>query len=511
MTPNTEEVVLRLSNVTKRFGDLVANDGISLELHRGEVLGLLGENGAGKTTLMSILFGHYLADEGSIEAFGEALPPGSPRSAIAAGIGMVHQHFTLADNLTVLDNVMLGSEPLWRLRSDRQGAARKLADLSERFGLAVDPEALIGDLAVGERQRVEILKALYRDARILILDEPTAVLTPQEIDSLFRTLGHMSNEGLSLIFISHKLDEVLSASGRVVVLRGGRVVGERPATDTNRQQLAAMIVGHELPETTRRPIEPGEPVLELRDVSLREGERRVLDSVSLTIRSREILGVVGVSGNGQGPLAQLVGGFMTPSEGDGLLFGEPIARCNAVRDRAGRVGRIPDDRHALGVVSDMAIWENAILDTSNRRRFARHGVLRRGAAMAFAEDLIERFDIRCRGPGAPTGLLSGGNMQKLILGRIFSLDPRFIIANQPTRGLDVGAIAFVQERLLEAREGGAAVLLISEDLDEIFALADRIAVIYRGRLTAPKPAGDLTIREIGLLMAGEWREAGHAH
>jgi simple sugar transport system ATP-binding protein len=507
----SEEVVLRLSNVTKRFGDLVANDHISLELRRGEVLGLLGENGAGKTTLMSILFGHYVADEGSIEAFGAPLPPGSPRGAIAAGIGMVHQHFTLADNLTVLDNIMLGSEPLWRLRSDHRGATRKLEDLSTRFGLAVDPTALIADLAVGERQRVEILKALYRDARILILDEPTAVLTPQETESLFHTLGQMSEQGLSLIFISHKLNEVLSASHRVVVLRGGRVVGERPATDTNGEQLAEMIVGHELPETTRRPLAPGEPVLELRDVSAQDSGRRVLEHINLTIRSREILGVVGVSGNGQGPLAQVAGGFLTPSTGDSLLFGDSIARSNAMRDTAGRVGRIPDDRHALGLVSDMAIWENAILDTSNRRRFAHLGVLRRKAAMSFAQTLIDRFDIRCRGPGAVTGLLSGGNMQKLILGRIFSLDPQFIIANQPTRGLDVGAIAFVQERLLEARESGAAILLISEDLDELLSLADRVAVIYRGRLTEPKPAGELTRREIGLLMAGQWREAGHAH
>ncbi len=511
MSRRDQDHVLRLEGITKRFGDLVANDRISLSLRRGEVLGLLGENGSGKTTLMSILFGHYLADEGTIEAFGRPLPPGSPRSAIEAGIGMVHQHFTLADNLTVLDNVMLGSESLWRLRSDRAGATRKLEALSARFGLAVDPSARIGDLAVGERQRVEILKALYRDARILILDEPTAVLTPQETESLFETLAQMSEQGLALIFISHKLDEVVSACHRVVVLRGGRVVGELPATDTSRERLAELIVGHELPAVTRRPVAPGEPILELRDVDLQADGRCLLASVNLTIRAREIVGVVGVSGNGQGPLAQLAGGSLTPSSGCSLLFGEPLARSNAVRDSAGRIGRIPDDRHALGMIPDMAVWENAILDTAHRRRFAWLGALRRSAAIAFTKTLIERFDIRCRGPMAATGLLSGGNIQKLILGRIFSLDPRFIIANQPTRGLDVGASAFVQERLLEARETGAAILLISEDLDEVFALADRIAVIYRGRLTAPKPAGDLTIREIGLLMAGEWREAGHAH
>jgi ABC-type uncharacterized transport system ATPase subunit len=505
------EVVLRLDGVTKRFGDLVANDRISLELRRGEVLGLLGENGAGKTTLMSILFGHYVADEGSIEAFGQALPAGSPRAAIAAGIGMVHQHFTLADNLTVLDNVMLGSEPLWRPASDRRGALRRLGELAQRFGLAVDPAARIGELAVGERQRVEILKALYRDARILILDEPTAVLTPQETESLFRTLGEMSRRGLSLIFISHKLDEVLSASHRVLVLRGGKVVGERPATTTNREQLAEMIVGHELPEPKRRHLDPGEPVFELRSATVRVDGRPVLDGVDLEIRSREIVGVVGVSGNGQDPLARVASGFLAPCSGQALLFGEPSERSGAERDAAGQVGRIPADRHAAGVVADMAIWENAILETANRRRFARFGILRRRAAMAFAERLIERFDIRCKGPAAPTGLLSGGNMQKLIVGRVFSLDPTFIVANQPTRGLDVGAAAFVQERLLEARGAGAAILLISEDLDEVLSIADRIAVIYRGRLTAPRPTGGLSRREIGLLMAGQWGQAGHAH
>ena len=505
------EIVLSLKDVTKRFGDLVANDRISLDLERGEVLGLLGENGAGKTTLMSILFGHYVADDGTIEAFGAPLPPGSPRAAIDAGIGMVHQHFTLAENLSVLDNVMLGSEPLWKPSTDRRSARAKLADLSDRFGLTVDPATLVGSLSVGERQRVEILKALYRDARVLILDEPTAVLTPQESESLFETLGQMSEQGLSLIFISHKLDEVLAASHRVVVLRGGRVVGERPVAGTSREELAEMIIGYDLQEPVRHEVAPGGPVLELEGVTVAQDGRAVLEAVDLTIRSGEILGVVGVSGNGQQPLAQVAGGFIAPASGTATLFGAPIGESSARRDVAGRVGRIPDDRHALGVVSDMAIWENAILDTSNRRRFAKHGMLQRTAAKSFAAELIDRFDIRCPGPNAATGLLSGGNMQKLILGRIFSLDPGFIIANQPTRGLDVGAIAFVQERLLQAREGGAAVLLISEDLDEVMSLADRIAVVYRGRLTAPKPADALTTREIGLLMAGQWREAGHAH
>ena len=504
------EVVLRIVGITKRFGDLLANDGISLELRRGEVLGLLGENGAGKTTLMNILFGHYMADDGRIEAFGEPLPAGSPRAAIAAGIGMVHQHFTLADNLSVLDNIMLGSEPMWRLRSDRRGAARKLQDLARRFGLDVQPDASTGDLAVGERQRVEILKALYRSARILILDEPTAVLTLQETESLFRTLGQMAEQGLSIIFISHKLDEVIAACSRVMVLRAGRVIGERPATGTNASRLAEMIVGHEVPATRRSAKTPGEPVFELRNVSAGAGGRDQLRDANLTIREREIVSVAGVAGNGQGSLARVAGGHANPTRGQALLFGEDASRSSASRDTRGRVARIPDDRHVLGIIPDMALWENAILDTANRQRFARFGIVRRNAAVAFTEELIERFDIRCRGPGMPTGLLSGGNMQKLILGRVFSVHPRFIIANQPTRGLDIGAAAYVRECLLEAREGGAAVLVISEDLDETLSIADRIAVVYRGRLSRPRPVGTLTKREIGLLMAGQWDKVDDA-
>ena len=498
------EVVLKVAGITKRFGDLVANDNISLDLRRGEVLGLLGENGAGKTTLMSILFGHYVADHGRIEVFGEPLPAGSPRAAIAAGIGMVHQHFTLADNLSVLDNVILGSEPMWRTRSDRRGAAGKLGALSRRFGLEVDPDALIGELAVGERQRVEILKALYRSARILILDEPTAVLTLQESESLFSTLGQMAEQGLSIIFISHKLDEVIAACGRVMVLRAGRVVGERPATGTNASRLAEMIVGHEIPATRRSVATPGAPVFELRNASVATSDREQLHGVDLTIREREIVGVAGVAGNGQGPLARVAGGHARPTRGRALLFGEDASRSSASRDTDGRVARIPDDRHALGIVSDMALWENAILDTANRRRFSRFGIVRRRAAVAHTEALIERFDIRCRGPAMPTGLLSGGNMQKLILGRVFSGRPRFIIANQPTRGLDIGAAAYVRDCLLEAREDGAAVLVISEDLDETLCIADRIAVVYRGRLSRPRPVESVTKREIGLLMAGQW-------
>ncbi|MFQ5775286.1 MAG: ABC transporter ATP-binding protein [Kiloniellaceae bacterium] len=510
MTVDSSDVVLRLRGITKRFGQLVANDAVDLELRRGEVLALLGENGAGKTTLMSILFGHYVPDEGRIEAFGAALPHGSPRAAIEAGIGMVHQHFTLADNLTVLDNVILGSEPLWAPRSERRRARAKLADLSARFGLTVDPAARVADLSVGERQRVEILKALYRDARILILDEPTAVLTPPEVESLFATLGQMARGGLSIIFISHKLDEVMRVSDRVMVLRGGRVVAERPARATDRHELAELMVGRRVTQPVHRPLPPGDLAFALEDATLERDGRPLLDRASLAVRGSEIVGVVGVAGNGQKALAELACGLTAPTRGAVRLFGAPVRRFAPAHFVAAGVGRIPDDRQAEGLIGDMTVWENAILETVRSPAYSRAGLLRGDAAIGFTRRLIERFDIRCPGPTARTGLLSGGNMQKLILGRILSIEPRFIVANQPTRGLDVGAIAYVQIQLLEARERGAGVLLISEDLDEVLALADRIAVIYRGRLTAPRPAQEMTTREIGLLMAGQWREAGHA-
>ncbi|MEQ8968040.1 MAG: ABC transporter ATP-binding protein [Azospirillaceae bacterium] len=510
MIEATRDTVLALDGITKRFGDTLANDAISLELARGEILALLGENGAGKTTLMTILFGHYTADAGSIAVFGRPLPPGRPRAAIEAGIGMVHQHFTLADNLTVLDNVMLGTEPLWRPRSDRRAARRRLEDLAARFGLEVHADARVGDLSVGERQRVEILKSLYRDARILILDEPTAVLTPQESERLFATLARMAAEGLSIVFISHKLGEVLAASRRIVVLRAGRAVAERETAATDRHELAELMVGQRLTEPRRQPLDPGAPVFALDGVDLPRAGGSALAGVDLTVREREIVGVVGVAGNGQAGLAALASGLAAPRAGRLALFGEPVRRPSPARFVAAGVGRIPEDRHGSGVVGDMAVWENAILERARDPAFARHGWLRQGAALAFARRLIADFDIRCPGPRARTALLSGGNMQKLILGRILSADPRFILANQPTRGLDVGAIAYVHGQLLAARERGAGVLLISEDLDEVLALADRVAVIHGGRLTAPQPAGELDTRRLGLLMAGHWGEAGHA-
>ncbi len=503
---------LRLSGITKRFGSLVANDGISLELARGEVLALLGENGAGKSTLVSILFGHYLADAGTIEVDGRPLAPGQPKAALDSGIGMVHQHFTLADNLSVLDNVMLGTEPLWQPFSRRTAARARLLEAAQRFGLAVEPEARVGDLSVGERQRVEILKALVRGARILILDEPTAVLTPQESESLFATLGQLVAAGLSVIFISHKLDEVLRVSHRVAVLRAGRLVAELPTAGADKAQLAEAMVGRAVAPATKRAHARGAPVLELRGAGVRgRGARPLLADVDLTLHAGELVAVAGVAGNGQGVLAELLCGLHALDAGSLAIGGCALPARPRAFVEAG-VARIPEDRHAVGVVGDLPLWENAVLERYASPAFARAGVVRRERAMAQAQALVERFDVRgteSAGLWTTTRSLSGGNMQKLILGRALAGDPaattppRLIVAHQPTWGLDIGAVAYVHQQLLDACAAGSAVLLISEDLDEIFALADRIAVMHHGRLGEARPVAEWTLASIGLAMAGD--------
>ncbi|WP_237703772.1 ABC transporter ATP-binding protein [Rhodospirillum rubrum] len=511
-TMTQPEPALRLRAITKRFGALLANDAISLDLAKGEILALLGENGAGKTTLMNILFGHYLADSGSIEVFGKPLTAASPRAAIAAGLGMVHQHFTLAENLSVLENVLIGTEPLWLPRLGRAKARARLLALGRRFGLEVNPDAAVAALSVGERQRVEILKALYRDARILILDEPTAVLTPQESEALFSTLRTMVGDGLSVIFISHKLNEVAAVSSRVAVLRGGKLVAERPTAGMNRAALAELMVGRPVADPVRRPLPPGPPALALRAITVNgPGIRAPLRDVSLTVHRHEIVGIAGVSGNGQATLAALISGLVAPTSGQFRLFGQEPARHRPTQMITLGVGRIPEDRHAEGLVGDLAIWENLIAEQYRDKAFQRAGFVKRKAARAHARALIADFDVRCSSPDATTRLLSGGNMQKLILGRTLTRDPGLILANQPNRGLDIGAVAFVHDRLLRAREKGAAIVLISEDLDEILALSDRIAVIHAGRLSPPVARESVTIGQLGVMMAGDGpQEAGHA-
>ena len=533
------DTVLKLSHISKRFGALLANDDISLTLQRGEVLALLGENGAGKSTLVSILFGHYTADAGEIEVFGQRLAAGDPKAALAAGIGMVHQHFTLADNLSVLDNVMMGSEPLSQPFTRRRAARTRLDEVAQRFGLGVDPAALVGKLSVGERQRVEIIKALYRGARILILDEPTAVLTPAESEALFEVLAQMVAQGLSIIFISHKLGEVLRVSDRIAVLRSGKLVAQASARETTQAQLALWMVGHAIDAPSRHPAGAiGEPVCVLSKVSAGSGRER-LHGVTLSLRAGEIIAIAGVSGNGQGTLAELLSGMRVPASGRIEFLGQTLPAEPGQLVALG-VARIPEDRHQVGVIGDLPIWENAASERLHSPHFSRWGWVRRAAAQAYAQRVLAAFDVRGGGAATAARSLSGGNMQKLILGRALThpsviarseatrqsmsdskdMDrhaplamtntvhamtgtaPRLIVAHQPTWGLDIGAVAYVQAQLIAARDAGAAVLLISDDLDEVLTLGDRVAVIHGGQLTPALSTLEWTRESIGLAMAG---------
>lgn len=496
--------VLALENVTKRFGSLTANDTVTLRLKKGEILALLGENGAGKTTLMNILFGHYAADEGTVSVFGKQLVSGKPRAAIDAGVGMVHQHFTLAGNLTVLENVMLGSESLLRARSSKSVARAKLLKIADRFGLPVLPDEKVSKLSVGERQRVEILKALYRDARILILDEPTAVLARPEAQRLFETLKDMTKEGLSLIFISHKLQEVMAASDRVAVLRGGKLVAERKSVETSAEELAELMVGRKVERPVRQEHKVGAPKLIANKIGAKAGGEVKLDNVSFTVAAGEILGIVGVSGNGQANLGALLSGLIRPHTGTLTLEGQDLIELGPDGVIRAGVGRIPEDRHSEGAVGELSVWENAVLERLRFPAFSTRGFVRKKACKAYAEGLIDRFDIRGATAETRTRLLSGGNMQKLILGRSLSTDPTFLLANQPTRGLDEGAIAAVHSELLAARAAGAAILLISEELDEAVALSDRIQAMVKGRLSEPISASEANPQRLGLMMAGVW-------
>ena len=511
-TQDEAQVVLRLDQITKRFGNLTANDAISFDLREGEVIALLGENGAGKTTLMNILFGHYTADEGVVEVFGTALPPGNPKAALDAGVGMVHQHFTLADNMTVLENIVLGTAPLWRMGFGKAGARRRILELVENYGLRVDPDGLVGNLTVGERQRVEILKALYRDARILILDEPTAVLTPQETDDLFATMRKAVALGLSVIFISHKLHEVMSISSRVVVLRHGKIVAGARTADVDRHQLAQMMVGSEVAPPEVRQATPGKVLMALKQVStLDRGAAPGLKQATMNLHAGQILGLAGVSGNGQAALADLIGGLIGPESGTLTLHDATPKGWSPRAAVAAGIARIPEDRHKTGTIADFDLTENAILERYARPPFSQKGWMNWQAAENFTKGVIDTYDVRCPGPGTRIRLLSGGNMQKLILGRVLETAPDVILANQPVRGLDIGALTYVHQQLLDARDRGAAVLLISEDLDEITALSDVIQVISEGRLSPPFKRGELSTAELGVWMAGHgFEEAGHA-
>lgn len=504
------EPLLSLKGITKSFGSLVANDVIDLDLYKGEILALLGENGAGKTTLMNILFGHYVADKGVVEINGHTLLPGSPKEALKEGLGMVHQHFTLADNMTVLDNIMLGTESLLSLNRKNTQAIEKIKNLTKQYEIDVNPHSLVKNLSVGQRQRVEILKALYRDVRILILDEPTAVLTPQESDHLFATLRLLVEEGLAIIFITHKLREVMAASDRCLVLRHGKNIYESKTSETSIDKLAEEMVGGELPRVERIPAEPGDAMLLLEEVGVTDNSGyHLLENISLTVNSREIVGIAGVSGNGQSQLADLISGLLKPSSGTFILHGQPIADPTPLFMIKQGVGRIPEDRTSTGIVGDMSVLENMALESYWKDEFNRYGLIDFKALLEHTESLAKQFDVRSGGPNASARTMSGGNIQKLILARVLSENPSVIIANQPTWGLDVGATAFVHRQLIEASRNGAGVVLISEDLDELFGVVDTIQVMYQGTLSKPIDPAKTTASELGLAMSGH-RDIEHS-
>ncbi len=497
--------VLELRGITKRFPGVLANDHIDLTLEEGEIHALLGENGAGKTTLMNILYGLYQPDQGEILVRGKKLAIHSPSDAIAAGIGMVHQHFMLVPVFTVTENVMLGDEmvgPVGIL--DRARAAERVRQISEQFGLEVDPNAYVKDLPVGVQQRVEIIKLLYRQADILILDEPTAVLTPQETDELFKIMRSLVEKGKSIIFITHKLREVMDFSDRITVIRRGRVVGTTRPSEADQYTLAEMMVGRAVQlEVERKPNPPGEVVLSVQDLMVLDERHQVaVDGVSFEVRAGEILGIAGVQGNGQTELVEALTGLRPPQAGKITLLGQEITHSRPRRITELGAAHVPEDRQRDGLVLSFPVADNLILNTYYQPPFTKGVVLDEPTIIAHASRLVEEFDIRTPSPLTLVSALSGGNQQKVIVAREFSRPIRLLIAAQPTRGLDVGSVEYIHGRIMEKRDQGCAVLLVSPELDEIMALSDRIAVMYRGKIMDILDAKEATKEQVGLLMAG---------
>ncbi|MEU2115432.1 ABC transporter ATP-binding protein [Streptomyces sp. NPDC016459] len=526
MNASSPPPAVELHGITKRFPGVVANRDIAITVRKGTVHALIGENGAGKSTLMKILYGMQKPDEGTIAVDGEQVTFSSPGDAIARGIGMVHQHFMLADNLTVLENVVLGGEKLYGIGAK---ARRKIQEISDAYGLGVRPDALVEDLGVADRQRVEILKVLYRGAKILILDEPTAVLVPQEVDALFDNLRELKSEGLTVIFISHKLGEVLKVADDITVIRRGTTVGTADPRTATTKQLAELMVGSELPSPeTRESTVTNVPMLTVEGLTLVEGGaatplttaappdpsrtavvreeavagRKLLDDVSLTIHKGEILGIAGVEGNGQTELIEALMGMASPDAGVISLDGKDISKVSVRKRREGGIGYIPEDRHRHGLLLEAPLWENRILGHVTEAPNSRRGVLDPKAARKDTERIVREYDVRTPGIDVTAASLSGGNQQKLIVGREMSHAPKFLIAAHPTRGVDVGAQAQIWDAIRDARREGLAVLLISADLDELIGLSDTLRVMYRGRLVADADPATITPEELGSAMTG---------
>jgi ABC-type uncharacterized transport system ATPase subunit len=496
---------VELSNITKRFPGVVANDQVNLRVMPAEIHAVVGENGAGKSTLMKILYGMQAPDEGQIMMAGQEVRFRSPRDAINAGIGMVHQHFMLADQLTVLENIILGSEPRSGVRIDFQGAKRKLSELSEAYGLGVNPDVLVEELSVGERQRVEILKVLFRGARILILDEPTAVLVPQEVDELFASMRELARENVTIIFISHKLDEVLSIADAITVVRQGRTISTVSPDEVDARRLAEMMVGTELPTPeTRESTVKDRVLLQVDGLSIRsdDSDRMLLENVSFTIREGEIVGIAGVEGNGQATLVEALMGVIQPDAGAIRLDGEDVAGWPTRRLREAGLGLIPEDRHRQALLLPEPLWENAMLGHQTVPPFSKGFWIDKKGAHRRTDDIIREYGVMVPGADTAAIALSGGNQQKLIVGKEMLADPVVLIAAQPTRGIDVGAQASVWDQLRHARVAGLAVLLVSADLEELIGLSDTLWVILRGRLVAQLDPTTTTPEELGSYMTG---------
>ena len=509
---STSTLALQATNITKRFPGVLANDHVNFDLKQGEIHGLLGENGAGKSTLMNILYGLYRQDEGEIRINGRATQISSPHDAIAQGIGMVHQHFMLVPPLTVTENIILGQESLQpatqflgRLSAlDRKSAAQRIRELSHQYQLDVDPDAYIKDLPVGAQQRVEIVKALYRKAEILILDEPTAVLTPQEADELFVIMKELVRQGKSIVFITHKLREIFAVTDRISVMRGGKMIGTVSPKDATSEMLAEMMVGRQvILQIDKEPAKPGNPILHVENLKVEDDRRATtVYDVSFDVREGEILGIAGVQGNGQRELVEALTGLRPIVGGKVTLTGHDITHATPREITEHGTGHVPEDRHKHGLVLSFPIRDNMVLCTYYQSPFARGFEIDDSAISERAQKLVTEFDVRTPSINTNAGSLSGGNQQKVIVAREMDRPVKLLIVNQPTRGLDVGSIEFIHRRIVEARDRNTAVLLVSAELDEVMSLSDRIAVMYKGRILDTLDAQQATREKLGLLMAG---------